>query len=109
MGLSISQTLDNNLSNSRVHPLKVNHVHRVTALIRGTTKQILRVNYPRVPSIKGVQKRKLLHLHQRLQLQSNKAHNKVKTQLLTERLKALWQMQIRLNKCNGVLHKKPIS
>ena len=109
MGLSISQMFDSNLFNNRIHPRKVNHVHRVTALIRGIIRQILKVNCLPMPSIKGVQRRKHLHLHPKLQLQSNRVHNKVKTQLHTERQKALWLMRIRLNKCNGVLHKKLIS
>ena len=108
VGLSISQMFDSNLFNNRIHPPRVNHVHRVTALIRGTIKQILRVNYQRMPNIKGVRRRKHLHLHPKLRLQSNRVHNKVKTQPLTERQKALWPMRIRLNKCNGVVHKKLI-
>ena len=109
MGLSISQMFDSNLFNNRIHPPRVNRVHRVTALIRGTIRQILRVNCQWMPSIKGVQRRKHLHLHPKLQLRSNRVHNKVKTQLLTEKQKALWLMRIRLNKCNGVHHKKLIS
>ena len=109
MGLSISLMFASNHSNNRTLPLRVNLVHRVTALIRGTIRQILRVSCQRMPSIKGVQRRNKLPLHQRLLIQSNKVTNKAKTQLPTERLKALWPMQIRLNKCSGVHHKRPIS
>ena len=109
MGLSISQMFDSNLFNNRIHPPRVNRVHRVTALIRGIIRQILKVNCLPMPSIKGVQRRKHQLLHPKLQHQFNRVHNKVKTQLHIERLKALWLIRIRLNKCNGVHHKKLIS
>ena len=109
MGLLISQMFDSNLSNNRIHPHRVNHVHRVTALIRGIIRQILKPNCLPMPSIKGVQRRKHQLLHPKLQRQFSRVHNKVKTQLHTERLKALWLIRTRLSKCNGVLPKKHIS